>query len=199
LAQAGGDFIPNLLNKVDNAENAIVSVAKNEQHILDELLLTNGSVTSNGKKFWAQHEMNVSKYLDDTYGASNIGQQITVDIYITGRSTPVRCRIDNLIDVNGDGSLFRIADAKSSIVNNLSSKTPLQLKNTTSTVNQKLFYDAMENGTITQIKPAGNRAKQFLDVPTLSDLPQNINIETAVDFYVNDFATDGYGIYKKTF
>ncbi|WP_262893306.1 hypothetical protein [Tamlana sp. I1] len=38
--------------------------------------------------------------------------------------------------------------------------------------------------------------KSFLRV---DELPQNINIENSVDFYVNDFATDGYGIYKKAF
>ena len=166
-------YIPNILNRIDNAENTIVSVAKNEQPLLGEIQLTNGSVTTNGKKFWAQHEMNVSKYLEDTYGVSNIGQQITVDVYIAGRSTPVRCRIDNLIDINGNGELFRIVDAKSSIVNDLSTKTALQLKNTTCTPNQKLFYDALKNGNVTQIKPVGNRAKVFFEVETLDDLPQN--------------------------
>ena len=126
--QAGG-FIPNLLNKVDNVENAIVSVAKNEADILDELVKTNNTVTENAKKFWAQHEMNLTSHLEANYGSTKVGQQITVDIYIQGQTLPVRCRIDNLIDVSGNGTLFRIADGKSSIINNLSTKTPTELLN----------------------------------------------------------------------
>ncbi|EMY3559731.1 fibronectin type III domain-containing protein [Flavobacterium psychrophilum] len=190
VVSGAGNAIPNLLNKVDNVENAIVSVAKNEAEILDELVKTNNTVTENAKKFWAQHEMNVTSHLETTYGSTKVGQQITVDIYIQGSTTPVRCRIDNLIDVGG--GKFRIADGKSSIINDLSVKTPEQLLNSMSTVNQKTFYDALKNGTVTQIKPAGARAQTFLG---------NLNpiqVEKSIDFFVNDVSTNGYSMFKKT-
>ena len=192
IISGAGNAIPNLLNKVDSVENAIVAVAKNEAEILNELVKTNNTVTENAKKFWAQHEMNLTSYLETTYGSTKVGQQITVDVYIQGITTPVRCRIDNLIDVSGNGTLFRIADGKSSIVNNLSTKTPTELLNSMSTANQKTFYDALKNGTITQIKPAGQRAQNFLG---------NLNpiqVEKSVDFFVNDISTNGYNIFKKT-
>ena len=115
-----------------------------------------------------------------------------MDVYIQGSTTPVRCRIDNLIDVSGNGTLFRIADGKSSIVNNLSAKSPTELLNGMSTANQKTFYEALKNGTVTQIKPAGQRAQNFLG---------NLNpiqVEKSIDFFVNDVSTSGYNMFKKT-
>jgi len=191
------DFIPNLVNKVDNVENAVVSVAKNEAEILDEIVINNNVVTENAKKFWAQHEMNVTDHLETAYGKVKVGQQITVDVYIQGRTTPVRCRIDNLIDV-GNGNKFRIADSKSSLINDLSKKTPEQLLNNMSTANQKIFYDALKNGTVTQIKPAGQRATDYFSRIGKKLPPTGINVEKSIDFFVNDVSTSGYKIFKKT-
>lgn len=134
--------------------------------------------------------MNVTSHLETTYGSTKVGQQITVDVHIQGLADPVRCRIDNLIDVGG--GKFRIADGKSSIINDLSAKTPEQLLNSMSTANQKTFYDALKNGTVTQIKPAGARAQRFLG---------NLNpiqVEKSIDFFVNDVSTNGYNMFKKT-
>lgn len=63
-----------------------------------------------------------------------------------------------------------------------------------STTNQKAFYDVLKNGTVTQIKPAGENAKRFLGV----NLPQNIQVEKSIDFFVNDVSTNGYNMFKKT-
>lgn len=142
------------------------------------------------KKFWAQHEMNVTKHLENVYGSGKVGEQITVDVFIQGNVNPVRCRIDNLIDL-GNGT-FRIADGKSSIINDLSKKTAEELLNSMSTVNQKTFYQALKDGTVTQIVPAGNRAQLFLG--SLNP----IQVEKSIDFFVNDVSTNGYSIFIKT-
>lgn len=76
----------------------------------------------------------------------------------------------------------------------MSGKTAADLVNDMSTTNQKLLYDGLKKNAIQQIKPRGDLAKQFFG----NNLPNNINVEKSVDFFVNDTALEGYGIFKKT-
>jgi hypothetical protein len=71
------------------------------------------------------------------------------------------------------------------------------LINQYATINQKTFYDALKNGQVQSIKPRGQRAIDFFGVESNNDL-FNINIGNKIEFLVNDFATEGYNIYKKT-
>lgn len=68
-----------------------------------------------------------------------------------------------------------------------------------STVNQKTFYEALKDGTITQIKPAGARAESFFTSGGRQGIPTNgIQVEKSIDFFVNDVSTNGYNMFIKT-
>ncbi len=180
----------------DNPADDVNGPIADSPEQIDELVVTNNPVNNTSKKFWWNHESNVNTHLDEIYGADNVGRQITVDITTTTETFTVR--LDNMIDEVGGKINFKIGDAKSSINNNLSAKTPEQLRNSMSTGNQKKLYDALQNGTLTQAKPRGARARQFFNVNSNDDLPF-INLSKKVDFYVNDSpASAGYNIYKKT-
>lgn len=158
-----------------------------------EIVATNNSITDEAKKFWQNHEMNVTDYLRKTYGSTKLGRQITVDIKIKGIDKPVRCRLDNLVDTGG--GKFKIIDAKSSIKVDLSKVKLDELKTAKSTHNQKKFYKALEEGTVEKITPKGKNAQDFFG----ENLRENISIENSVDFYVNDISKDGYNIFKILF
>lgn len=180
----------------DNAADNVNGPISETQDQIDELLVTNNPINNTSKKFWWNHESNVNLHLDNIYGAGNVGRQITVDITTTTETFTVR--LDNIIDEVGGKVNFKIGDAKSSINNNLSSKTAEQLRNSMSTPNQMKLYNALESGTIIQAKPRGERARIFFNVETIDDL-YPINLSTNIDFYVNDSpASAGYNIYKKT-
>ena len=184
-------------NRIDNIENAAVVAEREAAENLEEGFLTNGVVSESGKKFWVQHQTNVTKYLEDTVGASKVGTQISVDISIAGQAGKMGCIIDNLV-VKADGS-FTIADAKSSINKDLSLITASDLAKTATTPNQKVFYDALANGNVTQVMPAGKRAEDFFKSGGRNGIPETgINVNKSIDFYVNDVATNGYKIFKKT-
>ncbi len=187
----GAGKLDGLVGKVDNRVDDIAQAALRDQDILDELVKTNNAISDAGKKFWANHEINVTRYLREILGNTKVGRQITVDVTLTN-GQKFTCRLDNLIDVGNNR--FRIVDAKSSIVQDLSGKTAADLVNDMSTTNQKLLYDGLKKNAIQQIKPRGDLAKQFFG----NNLPNNINVEKSVDFFVNDTALEGYGIFKKT-
>jgi hypothetical protein len=188
------DFIPTLLNKVDNVIDDVGNTSLQVADVTDEIVKCSNSISDAAKKFWANHEVNCTKYLRETYGNTNVGRQITVDITLTNGQV-VTCRVDNLVK---QGSTYKIIDAKSSIINNLGTKNVDDLISQYATINQKTFYEALKNGQVQSIKPRGQRAVDYFDVPTQADL-FNINIGNSIDFLVNDVATNGYNIYKKTF
>ncbi len=136
------------------------------------------------------------KYLEDTVG-SKVGTQISVDISIAGTSGKMRCIIDNLV-VKADGS-FTIADAKSSINRDLSQLSASDLAKSATTKNQKAFYEALANGSVTQVMPVGKRAENFFADGGRTGIPNSgIIVNKSIDFYVNDSAVNGYKIFKKT-
>ncbi len=191
------------VGEITNTIDQIGIESRNIDEVLDELKKTNSVSTNNPvtdlfKKFWSQHEFNVSKYLQKNYGRLNVGRQITLDIYIKDIGK-ITCRVDNLIKLkNGK---FQIVDAKSSVVQNLSQKKADDIASSLTTKNQKVFYEALKNKNIDKIKPRGQRAisyfKQFSEFNNL--LPENLNIEESIDFYVNDIAQKGYNIFKITY
>lgn len=95
--------------------------------------------------------------------------------------------------------MFKIIDAKSSILQDLSTKEVSKLVSEFSTKNQKAFYEALKNGTIEKITPRGELAREYFVDQLDEVIPDNLNIENTIDFYVNDVATSGYGIYKTTY
>ena len=180
----------------DNPADDVNGPLANAQDQIDELVVTNNPINNASKKFWWNHEANVNTHLDNIYGVENVGRQITVDI--TTATETFTVRLDNMIDEVGGKINFKIGDAKSSINNNLSIQTAEQLRNNMSTVNQKKLYNALQNGTVIQAKPRGERARVFFGAQS-DDLIPIINLSNKVDFYVNDFpASAGYNIYKKT-
>ena len=184
--------------KINNTFDEINRQAKDFPETEAEIVATNNSLTNEAKKFWQNHEVNVTKYLRKTYGTNKVGRQITVDIKIKGIEEPVRCRLDNLVDM-GNGK-YKIIDAKSSVNTDLSKVTLNELKTTRSTVNQKEFYKAIKNGAIESIEPKGKNAKQFfINQIKLNKIPKSIETENTVEFLVNDFATKGYNIFKILF
>ena len=67
--------------------------------------------------------------------------------------------------------------------------------------NQKKFYAALKvagglEGSVEKIVPYGIRAKQFFPNGIV---PGFITIEKNIYFYINDFYTEGYKIFKKVF
>jgi len=180
------------LNKVDNTIDDVGNTALKEDDVLDEVAKTNNGISDANKKFWANHETNVTKHLRETYGNTNVGRQITIDITLKNGNT-ITCRVDNLVK---DGSSYKIIDAKSSISKQLHTKTAEDLASSWSTKNQKAFYDALKNGDVQSIKPRGNLAMDYFDGLGI-DVPDNLPIKKSIDFYVNDIAKDGYNIYVK--
>lgn len=193
----------NIEGKTNNPIDNISKESQSIDEVVEELaktnkLSSNNPVTDNFKKFWSQPEYNVTQYLDNSFGRANVGRQITIDIFIKGKEK-ITCRVDNLIR-QSDGK-FKIIDAKSSIIQDLSTKEGSAIVNGLTTKNQKSFYDALKQGTIEKITPRGSRAldyfKQFNEFNNI--LPNNLNVETTVDFFVNDIAESGYNIYKISF
>jgi len=194
LRNAGDDLILNLVNKVDNVIDDVGKAALQAADVTDEIVKTSNSITDATKKFWANHEINCTNYLQQTYGRVNVGRQITVDITLSDRKA-VTCRLDNLVK---QGNTYKIIDAKSSIVSNLGVKNADDLVSRFSTPNQKTFYDALRNGQVRSIKPRGQRAADyFLGFGGIPD--SGINVGNSVEFLVNDAVTDGYKIHKKIF
>ena len=194
LRNAGDDLILNLVNKVDNVIDDVGKAALQAADVTDEIVKTSNSITDAAKKFWANHEINCTNYLQQTYGRVNVGRQITVDITLSDRKA-VTCRLDNLVK---QGNTYKIIDAKSSIVSNLGVKNADDLVSRFSTPNQKTFYDALRNGQVRSIKPRGQRAADyFLGFGGIPD--SGINVGNSVEFLVNDAVTDGYKIHKKIF
>ena len=108
--------------------------------IAAEIIATNNSITNSAKKFWQNHEINVTKYLQKKFGRANVGRQITVEVTIknpSGISITKRLRIDNLI-YTGPGKPFKIIDAKSSIVKELNTFNASKLATQTSTSKSKM-------------------------------------------------------------
>ena len=68
-----------------------------------------------------------------------------------------------------------------------------------STPNQKTFYEGLASGKLQQVVPVGDRATDFLTphYPP-GQIPTSLQINKSVEFYVNDTATNGYNIFKKT-
>jgi hypothetical protein len=163
-----------------------------EKQVTDEIVATNNSISDIAKKFWANHEVNVTKYLRGKYGNANVGRQITVDITLKDGSS-FTCRLDNLVK---DGNQFKIFDAKSSVSKDLSKTTAEDLATKWSTENQNKFYNALKKGEVESIKPRGQRALDFFNVKT-NNLLNPINVENNIEFLVNDVATDGYKMYSK--
>ncbi|MDG3584162.1 hypothetical protein [Galbibacter pacificus] len=178
--------------KTNNVLDELAEAAKDFAENETEIAITNNTISNTTKKFWANHEMNVTKYLRQIYGNTNVGRQITVDITLKNGNV-ITCRLDNLVK---DGSIYKIIDAKSSTVQNLSTKTADNLVNSWSTPNQKTFYNALKNGNVQNIKPRGKNALEFFDVKS-NNLIEPISIGNNVEFYVNDVAVDGYSIFKK--
>jgi hypothetical protein len=131
----------------------------------------------------------------ETYGNTNVGRQITVDILLEDGSE-ITCRLDNLVK---DGNKYKIIDAKSSIIKDLSKFDAEKLIQDCSTINQQKFYDALKKGHVKSIKPRGQNAiDYFQDIEAI--MPTNLNIESSIDFLVNDVITNGsYKMYIKTF
>jgi hypothetical protein len=180
-------------HKIDDVANSAIQDSEN----IAEMVKTNNGidVSEAAKKFWAQHEFNVTSYLRQKYGITNVGRQITVDIFIEGVQEPIRCRLDNLIAI--ENGKFLVIDAKSSIKYDLSQESINNLVKRLSTKNQKSFYEALKNGEISQVKPVGENARNYLvDQLKMAEVPENISIDGSIDFFVNDVAVDGYSLYK---
>ncbi len=193
----------NALGKTDNPIDNISKNSQNNNEVLEELTITNkissnNPVTDTFKKFWSQHEFNVTKYLEKSFGRTNIGRQITIDIFIKGKGK-VTCRVDNLIRQNN--GKFKIVDAKSSITQDLSAKEVNSIVNSLTTKNQKAFYEAIKSGSIEKIVPRGARAIEYFSKFKEFEeaLPINLNIERTIDFFVNDISEEGYNIFKMIF
>ncbi|MBA6315423.1 hypothetical protein FLV31_11640 [Cellulophaga baltica] len=196
------DIYNSIRNKIDDILDGNGQTAQNAAENIEEIALTNkvssgNEVTQTFKKFWQQHEYNVSKYLKRFYGNTKVGSQITVDIYVKGVKKPITCRIDNLVRL--DDGTFQIIDAKSSINNNLSLVDVNDLTKTYSTKNQKAFYSALKDGKIEKITPRGQRAVDYFKGIQINQIPGNLNIQNSINFYVNDFAVESYSIYKLIF
>jgi hypothetical protein len=192
--KGAGDAIPNLLNKIDNVIDDVGNASLQVADVTDEIVKGSNSLSDAAKKFWANLEVNCTKYLRETYGYANVGRQITVDVTLSNGQV-VTCRIDNLVK---QGNTYKIIDAKSSIINNLSAKNVDELISQYATTNQKTFYDALKNGQVQKIVPRGQRAVDYFS--NFGGIPPNgIGIGNQVEFLVNDVATDGYNIYKKVF
>jgi hypothetical protein len=181
------------LNKVDNIIDDVGNNALKEDGVLDELVKTNNVISDVNKKFWANHEANVTKHLRETYGNTNVGRQITIDITLKKGNT-ITCRVDNLVK---EGNTYRIIDAKCSTNKQLHIKTAEELAFNWSTKNQEIFYNALKKGEIKSVKPRGKNAQNLFRVDSNSQLKEII-ISNHVDFFVNDIAVEGYSIYKKT-
>lgn len=191
-----GDGIPNLLNKVNNVIDDVGNASLQVADVTDEIVKGSNTLSDVAKKFWANHEVNCTKYLRETYGNANVGRQITVDVTLSNGQV-VTCRLDNLVK---QGNTYKIIDAKSSIINNLGAKNVDDLISQYATTNQKAFYDALKNGQVQSIKPRGQNAiDYFRGIDPNMPMPNNLQIGNQVEFLVNDVATDGYNIYKKIF
>ncbi|MCO5277401.1 MAG: HINT domain-containing protein [Saprospiraceae bacterium] len=169
----------------DNPADDVNGPLASSQDQIDELAVTNNPINNASKKFWWNHEKNVSTHLDNVYGPSNVGRQITVDI--TDQYGTFTVRLDNIVDVSkGTKTSFKISDSKSSINSNLSSESASKLMNSMSTPNQIRLYDAIEKGAIILAKPRGTRAQAFFGVQSNDEL-FNITFTREIDFFVNDF------------
>lgn len=186
-----GDIVA--LGKTNNVLDDLAESAKDFVENEAEIAITNNTISSSTKKFWANHEINVTNYLRQTYGNANVGRQITVDITLKNGDV-VTCRLDNLVK---DENTYIVIDAKSSTIQNLSVSTADKLVNSWSTPNQKSFYNALMNENVQHVKPRGQRAIDFFGVESTNQLLP-ININPNIEFYVNDVAVDGYIIFKKT-
>jgi hypothetical protein len=193
-SSSAGTKIANRCSTNNNIDDLTIR-AKDFSENLAELAKTNNIVDDASKKFWANHETNVTRYLRELYGNANVGRQITIDVKISGVENVVTCRVDNLVKVDNK---FRIVDAKSSVNLDLSEVDVSTLISQRSTPNQKAFYEALRDGRVESIMPRGENARLFFDNHggISSD---GINIQNQMDFFVNDYATDGYNIFRKLF
>lgn len=195
---------PNIANKIDelgkinNPIDDLSLSSRNTDEVLEELIKTNkvssnNSVLEGFKKFWSQHEQNVTRYLQKVAGNINVGRQITMDIYIKGKGK-ITCRVDNLVQLKS--GKFKVVDAKSSKFQDLSAKEASDIVQNLTTKNQKAFYEALKDGAIEKIKPRGSRAIEYFEDQLKINVPENLNIAQEVEFFVNDMETEGYSIYK---
>jgi hypothetical protein len=188
-----GKEVVQKLNKIDNVVDDVHNSSLDDIDVKNEIVATSNSISDVAKKFWANHETNCTKYLREKYGNVNVGRQITVDIFLNN-GDKITCRLDNLVK---DGNIYKIIDAKSSIIHNLGAKHVDDIINTYSTPNQKIFYDALKSGEVQSIKPRGQNAQRYFNVST-NDALFNIYIGNSIEFLVNDVATNGYNIFKKS-
>ncbi|AUS06129.1 hypothetical protein [Pseudotamlana carrageenivorans] len=182
--------------KINNSFDDVNVKAKDFPENEAEILATNNDISTEAKKFWQNHEVNVTNYLRKTYGYTKVGRQITVDIKIKGIQEPVRCRLDNLIDIGG--GKFKIIDAKSSLKVDLSKQNVNNLSTIRSTKNQKIFYKAIREGNVENITPKGSNASDYFELlnPNSPIIPKNIKIDPKIEFLVNDNKIKDYNIYK---
>jgi len=80
----------------------------------------------------------------------------------------------------------------------LHTKTAEYLASGWSTQNQKAFYDALKKGEVQNIQPRGARAEEFFQNLGINNIPKNMPVSNNIEFFLNDVATEGYSMFKKT-
>lgn len=197
LAQLDGDYY--LAELPDNADGQLALVRKVAKAggAFDDVLETASKFDDNvlevaevGLKEWKTFQNRVAEQILSKYPNSKIGNQITLDIYIKGRSKPITIIPDNLVQIEVNGiKKYKLIDAKTSIKNDL---TQLDDLLRTCTKNQKDVYpyiDDLSSGNIAKVEMRGGQAEQaFGDLGNTGKI--EIQLESGVEFWVNTNKTD---------
>lgn len=192
LGSVGGEnpgAILGIVNKIDLPESTLLQAEVELVETVKELVAT-GNYNPAGKKFWIQHEENITNHLASTFGSINVGSQLYFTVYkIDGTSFEIRC--DNLI--KHEGKLI-LCEGKSSIKVDLSKMAVGDIASKLSTENQFKLIKGLQNNEIQRIIPKGPNASTFIG--NSDDILHKLTKE--ITYYINDYALQGYGIYNKT-
>jgi len=84
---------------------------------------------------------------------------------------------------------------------NISAKEASDIVHNLTTKNQKAFYEGLKDEAVEKIEPRGSRAIEYFSefLEYAGSLPESLDIDESIDFYVNDHASAGYNIFKIIF
>lgn len=178
-------------------EEIVEQVASNTGTPLSEMfepgLINNfDDIKDVGIDNWKKFETAISNKIMDDNPNSRVGAQISLDVYYLdaqGIERKVRIVADNLIEVDASSRTFKIVDAKTSKIQDL---TALDDLTSTCTKNQKVAYPLIDaigtsENKITKVVVKGKQPRNF-GMENL--INEEINLESSVGFFVNENITD---------
>jgi hypothetical protein len=150
-------------------------------------------VASVGFQNWKTFQNRVAEQLKNLHPGKKIGNQITLDVYVSGRTTPITIIPDNLIQIEVNGvKKYKVIDAKTAN-SDLVNKADLT---STCTQNQQAVYPLIDGttsgSTITKVEMRGAQAQNAFGENVVFDVngKATIQLETGVEFWVNSSTID---------